>query len=252
MDPTTPPTPGRLSNPTQDQSPSSFSWKKLLLLLLLAGGLAAFLLLGGNRAFNLTTLKVHRETLLLYAQDHRAFMLIAAMVIYTASTALSLPIALLLSLATGFLFGRWVGTAVIVCSATLGATLAFLAARYLFAEAARRRMGHLAERLIEGFHQNDFYYLLSLRLIPLFPFWLVNLAPAFTPIKVRTYVAATALGILPASFIFANLGGSLGEIESADQLLSARTIIALALLAALALLPVLIKRLRGGRHGGAN
>ncbi|MDH7499505.1 MAG: TVP38/TMEM64 family protein [candidate division NC10 bacterium] len=219
----------------------------------MAGGLAAFLILGGNRAFNLANLKAHRETLLLYVQDHRAFMLIAAMVIYTASIALSLPIALLLSLATGFLFGRWVGTAIIVCSATLGATLAFLAARYLFAEAARRRMGHLAERLVAGFHQNDFYYLLSLRLIPLFPFWLINLAPAFTPIKVRTYMAATALGILPASFIFANLGGSLGEVESADQLLSAQSITALALLAAFALVPVLIKRLRGGgRHGGAN
>jgi len=143
-----------------------------------------------------------------------------------------------------------VGTAIIVCSATLGATLAFLAARHLFREAAARRMGSLAQRLLSGFHQNDFYYLLSLRLIPLFPFWLVNLAPAFTRIRVRTYVAATALGILPASFIFANLGESLGEIQSADQLLSPQSITALALLAALALVPVLVKRLRGQANRG--
>ena len=80
----------------------------------------------------------------------------------------------------GFIFGRWVGTVLVVVAATVGATLVFLAARYLFADAARRRLGALGEKINAGFTENAFSYLLFLRLVPLFPFFLVNLAPAFT------------------------------------------------------------------------
>ena len=130
----------------------------------------------------------------------------------------------------------------ILFSATLGAASVFLAARYVFAEAAQRRMGPHAKKIIEGFHKNDVNYLLFVRLVPLFPFWLVNLAPAFTPMKNTTYVAATALGILPATFVFTNLGQSLGRIDSPAQLLSFRTMSALILLGFLALIPVVLKR----------
>ncbi len=91
----------------------------------------------------------------------------------------------------GFLFGRWVGTVLVVVAATIGATLVFLAARYLFADAARRRMGALGEKINAGFTENALNYLLFLRLVPLFPFFLVNLAPAFTSISVRTFVVGT-------------------------------------------------------------
>jgi uncharacterized membrane protein YdjX (TVP38/TMEM64 family) len=157
-------------------------------------------------------------------------------------------VALLLSLTIGFLFGRWTGTAIIVFSATIGATLVFLAARYLFAEAAQRRMGNMAQRIIKGFHANAFNYLLFLRLVPLFPFWLVNLVPAFTPIRLRTYFAATAIGILPGTFVFANLGQSLGRIESLDQLLSREILIAFVLLGLFALIPVVVKKLKIARN----
>jgi uncharacterized membrane protein YdjX (TVP38/TMEM64 family) len=223
---------------------SSIPFVKILIFLIFAGGFAAFFALGGNRYLNFHTLKANRDLFLMYTRNNYWMMLFLVVLIYTISTALSIPAATILSLATGFLFGRWIGMVVIAFSATLGATLIFLSARYVFAEAAQRRIGPAAKKIISAFHKNDFNYLLFLRLVPLFPFWLVNLASAFTPVKVRTYVLATAIGIVPATFVFANLGGSLGHIDSPDQLLSSQTIGALVLLGILALVPVLIKRSR--------
>jgi uncharacterized membrane protein YdjX (TVP38/TMEM64 family) len=228
----------------QNRSKSSISWKKVLILLIFVGGFSAFFLLGGDQYLNFSTLKTNRDRLLAYTLNHYWSILIGAMAVYSASTALSLPVATILSLTIGFLFGLWVGTGIILFSATLGATLAFLAARYVLADVVSRRMGMMAKKLIAEFHRNDFNYLLFLRLVPLFPFWLINLATAFTPIKVQTYVAATALGIIPGAFVFTNLGQSLGRIDSPDQLLSFKTVSALILLGIFSLLPVFVKKVR--------
>lgn len=219
-------------------------WRRLALLLVLAAGLVAFFALGGPRWLSLEALQQHRALLLQQVDRHYAPALVAAIVLYTAATALSVPGAVVLTLAMGLLFGRWVGTAAVVLAATLGATLVFLAARYLFADAARRRLRGRAERLAQGFGRDAFHYLLFLRLVPLFPFWLVNLVPAFTPIPLRTYVAATALGIVPGSFVYANLGQSLGRVQSADELVSPAVLLALGLLGLLSLVPVVLKRAR--------
>lgn len=219
-------------------------WVKLIIALLFVGGLIVFFVAGGSEWLSLEALKQNRDQLLTFTGQHYYTMLFGGMLIYAASTALSVPGATVLSLAAGLLFGRWVGAGVIVIAATTGATLVFLAARYLFAEAAQRRAGGMAKKLIAGFHEDAFNYLLFLRLVPLFPFWLVNLAPAFTPIKTRTYVAATALGIIPGSFVFAHLGQSLGRIDSAQQLVSWEILSAFALLGLFALLPVLVKKWR--------
>lgn len=234
----------------KDRSARTFPWKKILILLIFLGGFAAFFLLGGDQHLNFSTLKANRDRLMAYTLNHYWPILIGAVAIYTASTALSLPIATILSLTIGFLFGLWVGTATILFSATLGATLVFLATRYIFAEAVSRRMGPTAQKLMSEFHQNDFNYLLFLRLVPLFPFWLINLATAFTPIKVQTYVLATLVGIIPGAFVFTNLGQSLGRIESPDQLLSLKTISAFVLLGMFALVPVLVKKFRSVKKEG--
>ncbi|HEX7239041.1 MAG TPA: VTT domain-containing protein [Longimicrobiaceae bacterium] len=134
----------------------------------------------------------------------------------------------------------------------MGATAVFLGARYLFADAARKRLGPRARRLAEGFGEDAASYLLFMRLVPVFPFWLTNLVPAFAPVRVRTYVATTAVGILPGSFVFANLGESLGRIGSADQLLSREVVGSLALLGLLALVPVAVRRLRKPKPGEAH
>ncbi len=224
-------------------------WLKVAILLVFIAGFAAFFIFGGAQWLSLETIKLHRAELLQFTANNYFTMLLLSVLVYAAATALSIPGALLLSLTVGFLFGRWVGTLVIVLAATVGATLVFLAARYLFAEAAQRKAGGLAKKMIEGFKENAFNYLLFLRLVPLFPFWLVNLAPAFTPIKLRTYVAATAIGIIPGSFVFANLGQSLGRIDSAGQLISAETLAAFVLLGVLALAPVAIKKLKMKKEG---
>ena len=217
---------------------------KLLILALFLGGIIVFFALGGQRYLNLETLKANRDALIQYADQHYLSAFVIGFLIYTISTALSLPGGLILSLAVGLVFGRWAGTVLIVFAATLGAALVFLAARYLFADMARKKMGGLAQKINEGFTQDAFNYLLFLRLVPLFPFWLVNLAPAFTNVSLKTYVIATAIGILPGTFVFANLGQSLGRISSTKDLLTPPIIGAFVLLGVFALIPVLYKKFK--------
>ncbi len=223
-------------------------WGKLAIAVLFVGGLVAFFALDGQRLLSLEAVKSHRDALLAFADRHFAAALVIAFAVYAGATALSLPGALVLSLTMGFIFGRWTGTLLVVTAATLGATLVFLAARYLFAEAARRRLGALGEKLNAGFIENAFSYLLFLRLVPLFPFFLVNLAPAFTAIPLRTYVLATAIGIIPGSFVYVNLGQTLGRIDSLHGLVATETLLALALLGLFALLPIAWKRLKSRRR----
>lgn len=209
-----------------------------------AAAVALFFALGGARWLRLETLLAHRAELIDLVQRNYLPMLLAACAVYAAAVAVSVPGATVLSLAAGLLFGRWVGTAVVVVGATAGATIVFLAARYLFADAARRRLGERGERLTRAFEADAVSYLLFLRLTPLVPFWLANLIPAFTPVSTRTYVLTTAVGIVPGSFVFANLGESLGRIDTPGQLVSTEVLVALALLGVLSLVPIAIRRLR--------
>jgi len=215
---------------------------KIALALIFVGVIVAFFALDGTRYLNLDTLKANRAALLAFADEHYAVALVLAFTGYVSAVAFSLPIATVMSLAIGFLFGRIVGTAVVVTAATLGATLVFLAARYLFADAARRKMGALGERINAGFSANAFSYLLFLRLVPLFPFFLVNLAPAFTTVRVRTYALATFIGIIPGAFVYVNLGRTLGRIESTRDLVGGETLVALALLGVFALIPIVLRK----------
>jgi uncharacterized membrane protein YdjX (TVP38/TMEM64 family) len=224
---------------------------RVAIVALFAGAIVAFFALGGQEYLSLATIKRHRDTLLAFTEAHFAAALAIAFLVYAGQVAFSLPGSLVLSLTVGFVFGRWVGTALVVVAATLGATLLFLAARYLFADAARRRMGALGEKINAGFTENAFSYLLFLRLVPLFPFFLVNLAPAFTAIPLRTYVLATAIGIIPGTFVFVNLGQALGRIDSLQGLVSLDVLAGLGFLALLALVPVVVQRIRSRRARAA-
>lgn len=206
---------------------------------------AAFFVLGGGKWLSLEALASNRDQLLDYAQSHFWPFFIGWGLLYAATVAFSLPGGALLSLATGFLFGRWLGTALIVVSASVGAMAVFSAARYLFADATRRRLERspAAAKLLTGFGRDAASYLLFLRLVPAFPFWLVNLAPAFAPVRASTYLWTTVVGILPGSFVFANLGRSLGDIRSLQGLVSAEVLVSLGLLGALALLPIGLRAL---------
>jgi uncharacterized membrane protein YdjX (TVP38/TMEM64 family) len=203
-----------------------------------------FFLFDGPHMLSLENIREHRDALLEFTGRHYLTMLLLCGIGYIVSTAFSLPGGTVLSLLLGFLFGRWVGTFLIVISATLGAAAVFWLARYLLADWAQKRLQQsaLSQKLLNGFDEDAFNYLLFLRLVPLFPFWLVNLAPAFTTVSMRTYLITTFIGIAPGSFIFANLGQSLGSIDSLDQLFSWQTLLALSLLGGLSLVPVLSKR----------
>ncbi len=222
-------------------------WGKIVIVALFVAAIAVFFALGGRDYLSLETIKANRDALLSFAERHFLAALVIAFFVYAGAVALSLPGGLVLSLAMGFIFGRWIGTVLVVIAATVGATLVFLAARYLFADAARKRLGSVGERLNAGFTENAFSYLLFLRLVPAFPFFLVNLAPAFTAISVRTYALATLIGIIPGTFVYVNLGQTLGRIDSLHGLVSRQTLLAFALLGLFALLPIAWKRLKARR-----
>ncbi len=217
--------------------------KKIIILLIFLGGLILFFAFGGDQYLSFDHLKANRDRLVQYTDQNYWTMAIGAGLIYTTVTALSLPLASGLSLMIGYLFGLGMGMAIILISATVGATLVFLGARYVFGEIAQRRIGKRGQKLMNGFQANSFHYLLFLRLVPLFPFWLVNLVSAFTPIRTRTYIIATAIGIAPGCFVFTNLGQSIAQIDSLEGLISLQTFGALALLGIFALIPVIIKKI---------
>ena len=216
---------------------------RLLIFSIFCFCVAIFFLLGGQQWLNLETLKQNSQTWFNYTEQHYLLVYLACGLLYIVITALSLPGAVVLSLALGFLFGRWMGTLLIVFSATIGATLIFLLARYLIADWAREKLqgNEQAVKLMDSFQEDAFNYLLFLRLVPLFPFWLINLVAAFTTVSSRTYIITTLIGIIPGSFVFANLGQSLGQIENIEQLLSVPVLFAFFLLGLLALAPVLVK-----------
>jgi uncharacterized membrane protein YdjX (TVP38/TMEM64 family) len=216
-------------------------WIKLALAVLFLGGIAAFFALGGDHYLDLDTIKANRDSLLAFTHTHFAASLAIAFVIYVGTVALSVPGGLILSLTMGFIFGRWIGTVLVVVAATVGATIVFVAARYIVADVVRH-LGAVGQRINAGFTANAFQYMLFLRLVPVFPFFLVNLAPAFTAIPLRTFTLATFVGIIPGSFVFANLGQTLARIDSLQGLVSVETLGALALLGLLALLPTVWKR----------
>lgn len=171
-------------------------------------------------------------------------------VLYAACTALSLPTGLLLSTLGGFLFGTvWGGLSILV-GATLGASVLFLAARTVLGDALRTRAGPFLQKLEAGFRKDELSYMLVLRLVPLFPFWLVNLAPAFLGVRLSSFVIGTFLGIIPGTFVYASVGTGLGAIlegggtPDGSVILQPRVLLPIACLAILALIPVVTKRLR--------
>ena len=156
--------------------------------------------------------------------------------------AVSLPGAAILTLAGGFLFGSVLGTVFVNLGATTGATLAFLAARYLLRDWVESKFGHRIAPIQEGFSKNAFSYLMTLRLIPLFPFFIVNLVSGLTRVSLATYVAATAIGIIPGSFVFAYAGRQLGMINSLREIASPNVLLAFTLLGLLALVPIIYRK----------
>ena len=226
--------------------------KRLLPIAALATLTAAFFAVGGQEYASFDTLRRHYGWLQDFVADNRAAAMLAFAAAYTVAVAASLPAASLLSLMGGFLFGWLLGTLLTVAGATAGATLLFLAARSSFGEALRRRARPYIGRMEEGFHRDAFSYLLFLRLMPVFPFFVVNLVPAFLGVTTRLFVVTTFVGIVPGSAVYNVIGSGLGGILASGEAFSLQNavnreiLLGLAGLAVVALAPVVWRRLRGG------
>lgn len=227
--------------------------RRLLPLAALLAALAAVLALDLHSYLSLEALRDHRVALSAFVADNRLLAILTFMALYAVAIALSVPGGLVLTVAGGFLFGALTATAYVVVAATLGATAIFLAARTALGDSLRRRAGPWLARMESGFRENAFSYLLVLRLIPIFPFFVVNLVPAFLGVGLRTYVVATFLGIIPGSYVYALVGAGLGSVfeQGGDITLGGvftpEVIGALVGLSLLSLLPVAYKRWRGRR-----
>lgn len=223
------------------------AWPKLVVTLLFVAAAVAFVASGAWRLLNLDAVKTHAEALRSFTETHYLQALALALLVYLTAASLSLPSGTVLALTFGYLFGRWIATALVVIAATLGATIVFLAARYLFGETRRKKLGRIGERIDTELTHDGFSWLLFLRLMPVFPFFLVNLVPALTGMRARTFMAATFVGILPNALIVTNLGQALASIESTLDLVTPQTLLALTMFGVLALLPVLFHHLRPKR-----
>ena len=228
-------------------------WKRLLPLAFLVVVLIAFFASGLNEYATFDTLKDNREALLAFVRDYFVIAILIYVVGYAFLTAASVPVASLVTIAGGFLFGSYLGTFMTVLAATIGATVLFLLARTAFGEPLRERVGPYIRRMEEGFQEDQASYMLFLRLVPVFPFWVVNLAPAFLGVSTRVFMVTTFVGIIPGTAVFTIVGAGLGSVFdrgesfSVDSVLTPEILAALAGLGILALVPIVVKKLRKRR-----
>lgn len=215
---------------------------RLVVATVLLAAIGAFYVFDLKTYLSLDVLKTNRDKLLLFTEEQYWSAVVLFILVYVTQTAFSLPGATLMTLTGGFLFGSLWAALYVNIGATTGATLAFFAARYLFRGWVEQRFGNRLTAFQEGFHQNAFNYLLTLRLIPLFPFFLVNLLSGLTRVKARTYVAATALGIIPGSLAYTIAGRQLSTINSLADLASPRLFLAFTALGLLFLMPVVYRQ----------
>lgn len=265
------PTPDGPAPGTPAEAPAApgFSLKRLLPLIVLAALIALAFWFDLHTYLSLATVAENREALTGFVAANILAAIAAFIAVYIVVVALSLPGGALLTITGGFLFGPWLGGLATVIGATIGATIIFLIAKTSFGEPLAARAGPWLEKLRGGFQKDALSYLLFLRLVPAFPFWLVNLAPAVLGVGLGTYFIGTFFGIMPGSLAFSFVGAGLDSIIEVQQqaynecvaangadggcafeldpgsLLTTEILIAFAALGVVALIPVALRRLRG-------
>jgi uncharacterized membrane protein YdjX (TVP38/TMEM64 family) len=250
-----------------------FSRRRLVPLAVVVVVSAVVIGMGWHRQLSFETFVRHHEALRDFIAAHEASAVAAYVALYIGAVALSIPVGLFLTMIGGVLFGAVVGGVAALFSATIGAILIFLIAKSAVGEHLMRRAGSLAQKLALGFRADAFSYLLFLRLVPIFPFWLINLVSALCGVRLATFAAATALGIIPMTLAVAFVGAGLDSVIAAQQatyrscLASGRSdcrltfhmdaavtpelLAALAALGVLALIPVVVKHWKNrGRSTG--
>lgn len=230
-------------------------WRKLLPVSILIAGLVLAWASGILDYLSFDTLRENRDILQAFVANNPVSSIAVFMVTYAIAVALSLPVGSLLTILGGFLFGTGFGTTYVVIAATIGATVVYLAARYAFYDLMHAKAGNAIRKMETGFAENAFSYLMVLRLVPLFPFWLVNLVPALLGVKFRSFVMGTAIGIIPGTFVYVSIGDGLGALFDQGKtpdlgiIFEPRILTPIIGLAILALIPVIYKKFRNRNVG---
>jgi uncharacterized membrane protein YdjX (TVP38/TMEM64 family) len=231
---------------SKDQNTLSL-WRVLPVVVLLIGLITAFYM-DLHHFLTFESLQDNRTSIMNWKQENYTVSTFAYVLAYGLATAISIPGAIWMTIAGGFMFGTIKGGLLVLFGATLGATIVFLAARYAFADFFHAKCGATIQKMEAGFKENAFCYLLVLRFVPLFPFWLVNLVPAFLSVPIRTFVISTFIGIMPGTFVYASLGSGLGHIidqggmSDIAAIWSPEILFPLIGLAFLALIPVIYRK----------
>ncbi len=229
--------------------------KRSLPLLIIAAITTVFFMAGWHEYLSFEQLQMHRLELHTWVTEQPLVAAVAYILLYIIVVALSLPGGTIMTLAGGFLFGAVWGGLYTVVGATLGATIIFLIAKTSLGDVLLAKAGKSIQSMKAGFNENALNYMFVLRLVPLFPFFIVNLAPAFLGVSLRTYMIATFFGIMPATFVFSLAGSGLGKVFeqggefSIAGILTPEMIGALIGLACLSLIPVAYKKIK---HTGAS
>jgi len=218
-----------------------------ILLLIVAG--AVVMTSGVGEYLRYEALTTHFAELRQYVRLHPAAALAVLVVVYALGTAVSIPAMSVVSVASGALYGVWLGTLGVTVGATLGATAVFHATHTSFGTALRARAGPWLRRFQKGFRRNEFFYLLALRLIPIIPFWVLNVVPGFLGMRLRNYILATVLGILPGTLVYVAIGAGAAKaiangdiLEPGRVLMQPHILLPLFGLALLAVLPVFLQQ----------
>lgn len=221
--------------------------KKILLLALVVGLVVLVKFLGLDAYVSFEALKERRETLLFFVNKHYFLSAFGLVLLYALSVALMFPIATVLSLAAGFMFGAFFGLIFAVLGATLGAVASFYVARFVLGESLQAKYANELAKFNTELERDGYSYLFALRLIPVFPFFLVNLFCGLTRIDIKTFFITTFIGIIPGGFAYTYAGSQLSRIDHLGDIFTKEMALVLVLFGLLALLPVAVKKIKALR-----
>ncbi|MDP3008339.1 MAG: TVP38/TMEM64 family protein [Methylococcales bacterium] len=213
---------------------------RIVLLVAMLSAIAIFFYVDGQQFLSLATLKAQQTQLTEFYNAHQVQALAGYALLYIIVTALSLPGATILTLAGGAIFGLFWGTVIVSFASTIGASLAFLSARFLLRDWVQSRFAEQLTTINEGIERDGEYYLFTLRLVPLFPFFMINLLMGLTTLKTRTFYGVSQLGMLAGTLVYVNAGTQLGKLESLSGILSPLLVGSFVLLG---LFPLLAKKI---------
>ena len=216
--------------------------KKIIIILVIVTVVVLYFVFDLGQYLNLQYLKASRNKFQALYETHRVLVILSYALIYIVVTSLSLPGAAVMTLAGGALFGLITGTIIVSFASTIGATLAFLVSRFVLRDWVQSRFGERIKKINEGVEREGKFYLFTLRLIPVFPFWLINLAMGLTPLKTWTFYWVSQVGMLPGTVVYVNAGTQLAKIKSLSGIMSPGVIISFV---ALGLFPLIAKKAIG-------